>query len=190
MERLLSDSNKYMPEKLKKEIEFSLSFFPELKDYTIYFVSNSIRSRSFMLAQPKISTLLRNKTKREYVIKMKPDFFDNNPKFEDGKLPFNVFVGWMVHELGHILDYLPRNSINLMWFGIMYYFNKNFIRRAESTADKNAVERGLANYLLITKNFVRDSEYFSQEYINKLDSYYQSPKQIKEMVSKLPHLIK
>jgi hypothetical protein len=50
----------------------------------------------------------------------------DNPKFPGGRVPYNVIVGWLAHELGHVLDYKDRSSINLMWFGVMYYFSHDF----------------------------------------------------------------
>lgn len=58
-----------------------------------------------MLAQPIIPTLFRKKEEREYQIIMRKQFFLKNRQFSNGRIPSVVMVGWLGHELGHILDY-------------------------------------------------------------------------------------
>lgn len=94
--------------------------------------------------------------------------------FKNGRILSEVIVGWLGHELGHVLDYKNRNSINLMYFGFMYYFSKRFLMKAEITADRNAVEHGLINELVVSKKFGRNPKYFQRRYIDKLNALYPS----------------
>jgi len=68
----------------------------------------------------------------------------------------------------------------LMWFGVMYYFSHDFLRKAEITADKNAVERGFIDSIVESKRFDRNPKYFPQSYINKLNTLYPSVFQVME----------
>ncbi len=162
------------PSELENEVGQSLEGFPELAETHIQFKWGAIAQKSFMLAQPLVSTLHRSKQKRGYQIIMKQRFFLNNPNIENGRVPEEVIVGWLAHELGHILDYKDRSSWNLMWFGFKYFFFKSFLKKAEITADKNAVERGFIKEIVASKKFGRDPNYFPADYIRKLNTYYPS----------------
>lgn len=179
--------NVYNPEKhiikakeLEDEIKKALSFFPQLKNYSILFRFRIIERKSYMLAQPQIKSLWRHRSKRKYQIIISKNYFTKNPNFEDGRVPSDVVIGWIGHELGHILDYIDRSSLSLMWFGFKYYYFESFIREAEITADHNAVKAGLIKYLVISKEFARNPLYFKQDYIDKLNSLYPSVADVKE----------
>jgi len=172
--------NKQYPSKIKNEVEEALAYYPELKDTPIHFRWGVFTQHSFMLAQPKIPSLLHKKENRAYQIIMRKDFFLKNSQFANGRIPSDVIIGWLGHELGHVMDYKDRNSLNLAWFGIMYYFSKSFLKKAEITADKNAVEHGLIKELVVSKEFGRDPKYFPMSYVNKLNGLYPSVADVKE----------
>ncbi len=170
--------NKTYPSKLKSEVEKALSYYPELTDVPIEFKWGVFTQHSFMLAQPKIPTLFRNKAKREYHIIMRKKFFLKNKRVPHMRIPSNVVVGWLGHELGHIMDYKPRTNWNLTWFGVRYYFSKSFLKRAEISADRNAVKHGLIKELVESKRFGRNPKFFPWSYINKLNKLYPSVDQV------------
>ncbi len=165
---------------IKNEVEAALAYYPELADTKIHFRWGVFTQHSFMLAQPKIPSLLRKKEKRAYQIIMRKDFFLKNRQFANGRIPSDVMIGWLGHELGHVVDYKDRNSLNLIWFGIMYYFSTSFLKKAEITADKNAVEHGMIKELVVSKEFGRDPKYFPMSYVNKLNGLYPSVEDVKE----------
>lgn len=165
---------------LEEEVRKALSHYPELKDVGIIFRYRNIIRDSYMLAQPRLRTLILPKSMRQYEIIINKKFFSENEKFENGKPPFDVIVGWIGHELGHVMDYVPRNSLNLMWFGYKYAFRPSFIKKAEITADMNAVKAGMIHYLVVSKEFGRDPQYFAQDYIDKLNGLYPSVEDVKE----------
>lgn len=171
--------NKKYPSKIKSEVEKALAYYPDLEEVAIEFRWGVFTQHSFMLAQPKVPTLLRNKTQREYQIIMRKKFFLKNKRVPNGRIPSEVIVGWLGHELGHILDYKDRSSWNLIRFGILYYFSKDFLKKAEITADLNAVEHGLIKALVKSKEFGRDPKFFPWRYINKLKSLYPSVTTVK-----------
>ena len=67
--------NKKYPSEIKNEVEAALAFYPDLVDTKILFRWGVFTQHSFMLAQPKIPTLIRKKEKRAYQTIMRKDFF-------------------------------------------------------------------------------------------------------------------
>ena len=63
--------NYVYPRELKVEVERALTYYPDLKNVKIQFRWGVFNQHSFMLAQPKIHTLLRKKEKRAYQIIMR-----------------------------------------------------------------------------------------------------------------------
>lgn len=176
----MRNGNKIYPNELRSEIEKALSYYPDLAETHIKFRWGRFTRRSFMLARPIISSILRSKEKRQYQIIMKKRFFIKNKQFANGRIPSDVIVGWLGHELGHVLDYRDKSAVNLTWFGVQYYFCDSFIKKAEITADKNAVERGLIKELIQAKEFSRNDTYFPKSYIEKLKHLYPSIAQIRK----------
>ena len=177
----------YNPEKhkirakaLEKEIIKALSYYPHLEDYVIVFRFRIIESKSYMLAQPRMRSMILPRRWRQFEIIISKNYFTKNPKFEDGRVPSDIVVGWIGHELGHVTDYLDRSSVNLALFGIKYYYQQAFIKKAEISADTFAVHAGLIDYLVVSKKFGRDPKYFSQDYINKLNQLYPSVEDVLE----------
>jgi hypothetical protein len=176
----MRNGNKVYPRKLKSEVETALSFYPELQNVSIEFRWGKFTQHSFMLAQPKIPTLFRDKSNRDYQIIMRKKFFLKNKRTPNGRIPSDVIIGWLGHELGHVLDYKNRSSWNLAWFGIFYYFSTSFLMKAEVRADLNAVNHGLIKELVVSKEFGRNPKYFPWRYINKLNKLYPTVDKVKE----------
>jgi hypothetical protein len=172
--------NKQYPSEIKNEVENVLSYYPDLIKVGIHFRWGVFTQHSFMLAQPKIPTLLLRKEKRTYQIIMRKNFFLKNRQFANGRIPSDVMVGWLSHELGHVLDYKDRSSWNLIWFGILYYFSTPFLKKAEISADKNAVTHGLIDELVVSKEFGRNPTFFPKNYVRKLNDFYPSIADVKE----------
>lgn len=63
-------------------------------------------------------------------------------------------IGWIGHELGHVMDYQERSGLNLLVFGIKYLTSNGFIKEAERAADTFAVNHGMSDYILATKDFI------------------------------------
>lgn len=62
----------------------------------------------------------------------------------------------------------------------MYYFSTSFLKKAEITADKNAVKQGLIKQLVVSKEFGRDPKYFPMSYVKKLKDLYPKVALVKE----------
>lgn len=176
-------SNKIYPGILEEEVQKALSYFPVLNDVPIDFKFKKNIKRSTMQAQPKFSKILSPRHKREYLILIKKHFKlgDIDTAIED--LPKDVLIGWLGHELGHIIDYERMSNWRLIWFGIRYLTSDTAIVNAERSADEFAVKQGMHEYILKTKDFILNHADISEHYKNRIKKYYLSPEEIMELVA-------
>lgn len=174
--------NKDYPAELENAVLKSLSFYPELKNVRIQFKYVSRIKKSVMLAQPRIKTIFNRKKNRSYVIKMSKTFRIDGFSSEISKIPFEVQVGWLGHELGHIMDYLDRSVFSLAAFGIGYLFSANYVKGAERTADEFAVQHGMGDFIVATKNYILNHTHFSEKYKSKIRKLYLSSEEIVKLV--------
>jgi hypothetical protein len=100
-------------------------------------------------------------------------------------IPDEVMIGWIGHELGHILDYEGMSNRQMVSFGYRYYIHPSFVKHAEMIADSLAVERGMGDYIVATKRFILDHAELPQAYKDKIRRLYLSPDVIVEQVKKL-----
>ena len=101
------------------------------------------------------------------------------------QIPDTVMIGWIGHELGHIMDYEHRSNAGITLFGYRYLFSPAYVKEAERVADTYAVERGLGKYIIATKRFILDHAEIPQAYKNKIERLYLSPDVIVDLVTKL-----
>ncbi len=178
-------SNKIIPESISNEVEIALSHYPELKDTSIEFKFKENIKKSFMQAQPKFSGLFKNKKNRSYYVMISKSFHIENEKFTISEVPSEVLIGWIGHELGHIMDYQNRSGFNLITFGIGYLTSRSFIKKAERTADTFAVTHGMGDYILATKDFILNHAHLSTVYKDRIRRLYLSPEEILLLVDEL-----
>lgn len=176
------DHNKFYPAELEEVVLKSLSFYPELEKTEIHFKYVPRIKSSVMQAQPRLSSILKANHKRSYVIRISDHFIMEGKRYEISKLPFDVLVGWLGHELGHVMDYLERSLPSMAGFGLGYVFSANFMKGAERTADEFAVSHGMGEYIQATRNFILNHSDFTQKYRDKIRKLYLSPKEIIEIV--------
>lgn len=75
------------------------------------------------------------------------------------------------------------NNLNLIGFGIRYLFSENHIVKAERIADTYAVNRGMSDYILETKNFILNHADIDDSYKLRMKKYYLSPEEIMDIVA-------
>ena len=170
---------KRIPIEILEPVKEALSHFPDLEDVDITFEFKEKISGSVMQAQPKVFSLfVDGKDKRKYRIKITRllDFGDIIIPIE--KVPNDALVGWIGHELGHIMDYLDRSSTNMMRFGFKYIVSKQKVVEAELAADSYAIECGLGHQVLATKEYILNHEGFDDEYKEKIRTLYMTPEAI------------
>lgn len=175
--------NKIIPEYIKYEATQALSYYPELADVPIEFKLTKKMNSSVMKAQPKFLSLFKSREKREYIILISRHFDIQKMELHTSYIPREVLIGWLGHELGHIMDYHTRSSINLIGFGFKYLFSDSFIRKAEQTADRYAIRHNMKDYILETKNYILNHTELSDRYKEKIKRLYVSPEQVLEFVN-------
>ncbi|WP_019038618.1 hypothetical protein [Psychroflexus tropicus] len=177
-----AQENHIYPDSIKNEINAALEFFPQLNGVKITFKFKSDIKKSTMQAQPDFKSLLSPRSKRKYYIFISEKFKISGKEFKTINVPKDVMIGWIGHELGHILDYENRGTFNLIWFGIRYLYVENHIVEAERAADTFAVNQGMEDYILKTKNFILNHADIDKDYKKRIQRYYLSPEEIMEIV--------
>lgn len=175
-------NKKVIPHEIRESVLKALSFYPELMNVNIEFkYSDSIR-KSVMQAQPRFVSMYGRRKWRSYIIKISQCFNLKGKEIHINEIPYEVMVGWIGHELGHIMDYRTRNNWSLVLFGIGYLTSKSFVISAERVADTYAVEHGLGGYILSTKDFILNQAGMPEDYLNKIKKLYMSPEEIIDLM--------
>ncbi len=173
-----------VPKIIEKQVETALAFYPELHSTPIEFKFKKDINKSVMLAQPTLSSIFRKKEKRGYKILISEKFKITGKEFKTTEVPDDIMIGWLGHELGHVMDYQERSGLNLINFGIRYVLLKEHVKNAERAADSFAVRMGMAEYIIKTKRFILDHADIDEAYKNRIREFYLSPEEIMEMVKK------
>jgi hypothetical protein len=173
------------PESIKNEVAEALTYYPQLAKTPISVKFKKNINKSTMLAQPKFWSLFGSRKNRKYVILISEKFKISGKEFYTKSISKNIMIGWLGHELGHIMDYNHRSSLNLFWFGIKYYLSGSYIKEAERAADTYAVSQGMGSYILATKNFILDHAEIRQDYKDRIKKYYLSPEEIMVLVEEM-----
>lgn len=170
------------PKSIENEALKAISFYPELKECNIEIRFKKNIKKSTMQARPTFQSFFKKRSNRSYVILISETFKISDKEFTTKDIPSNILIGWIGHELGHIMDYQERSKINLISFGIKYLFSDRFIVEAERSADTYAVAQGMGKYILATKNFILNHSDITVSYKNRIKKYYLSPEEIMVLV--------
>lgn len=181
----LEFNHKEVPDIIWREVYVALSHYPELKNTPIEFRFKKNIQKSFMQAQPKISGLLKRKKKREYFVFISEKLKIEDEVFDVTTVPSDVLIGWIGHELGHIMDYRERSGMNMLWFGIKYLSSKTYIQEAERVADTYAVNHGMGKYIIATKDFILNHSRLSQTYKARIKNLYLSQEEIMMLIDEV-----
>ncbi|ALJ03704.1 hypothetical protein APS56_00420 [Pseudalgibacter alginicilyticus] len=170
------------PNSIETEVKKALSYYPELEKVPIEFKFKNKIKKSTMQAQPNFWSVFCKKSKRKYKVLISENFKILDTVYETKNIPSNVLIGWLGHELGHIMDYQHRSGFNLIGFGIGYLFSKKALKSAERSADTFAVIHGMEDYILATKDFILNEAGFPEIYTNRIKRFYLSPEEIMILV--------
>jgi len=138
-----------------------------------------------MQAQPKLSGFFKNRKNRSYVIYINEKFKIEDETFSVKDVPSEVLIGWLGHELGHVMDYRDRSAIDMLWFGIRYVTSNNYIREAERAADTYAVNHGLGQNIIATKDFILNHSKLSESYKSRIQDLYLSQEEIMVLIDEI-----
>lgn len=174
-----------IPDRISEEAGEALSHYPELEQIPIEFRFKKKIRKSFMQAQPFFPSLLRKREDRKYLIFISDKIEIEGQSFSIDEMDSRVLIGWLGHELGHIMDYQCHSNIGLMVFGMRYLFQQSFLKKAERTADRMAIQHGMYEYIMTTKNFILNHAQLSRKYKNRIRRLYMSPEEIVQMVNEL-----
>ena len=178
-DEVVSFKNKTVPKVILEPVLKALSYFPDLDTVDISFEFKEKISGSVMQAQPKIISLFVNgKEERKYRVKITRILELGDELVPIEEVPFDALVGWIGHELGHVMDYLNRSSTQMMHFGARYFLSKKKVTEAELTADGYAIDCGMGHQILANKIYILNNEGFAEAYRDKIKSLYMSPDQI------------
>lgn len=83
------------------------------------------------------------------------------------------------------MDYEEKTVWGIAKFGLLYGLSKRYIRKAERIADTFAVNRGMAPYILSTKEFILGNSDLSPRYKSRIERLYLSPDDIVELVTEM-----
>jgi hypothetical protein len=180
---LMKNKNKVIPKSIEKEALKALSFYPELKDTPIEFKFKKVIKKSTMQAQPTWISFFKSKDDRGYIILISEKFHIEEEEFDIHSVDENVLIGWLGHELGHIMDYRKRTNLGMLLFGLKYLYSKTHIQEVERSADTFAVNYGMHEYILATKNFILNHASISPKYKKRIMKFYMSPEEIMELVN-------
>jgi hypothetical protein len=175
--------NKIIPDSIRKEAIEAISFYPELYETAITFKFKDHIKKSTMQAQPRFASFFRAKEHREYVILISRNIQIEGEHFSMEDIPSDVKVGWIGHELGHIMDYRERTNVGMLIFGIKYLFSSAHIKEVERTADMFAIQHGMGDFILMTKNFILENAYLSEKYKERIRRLYISPEEVMELIN-------
>ena len=175
--------NKIIPDSIRKEAIEAISFYPELYETAITFKFKDHIKKSTMQAQPRFASFFRAKEHREYVILISRNIQIEGEHFSMEDIPSDVKVGWIGHELGHIMDYRERTNIGMLIFGIKYLFSSAHIKEVERTADMFAIQHGMGDFILMTKNFILENANLSEKYKERIRRLYISPEEVMELIN-------
>lgn len=175
--------NKIIPENIEKEALEALSFYPELAETSIEFKFKDNIKKSTMQAQPRFASFFKRKENRQYIILISRNIQIEGERFTMDDIPADVKVGWIGHELGHVLDYSHRTNVGMLIFGMKYLFSSAHIKEVERAADTFAIAHGMGDYILKTKNFILDNADLSEKYKERIRRLYISPEEVMELIN-------
>jgi hypothetical protein len=146
---------------LLSDVQFVLSYYPELKGRKIKVYYSSIKQT--MNCRPCFENLFVKREKRTYKI-----IINNNMGKEKGlpiaQLPAEVRIGFIAHEFAHMLTYDQMNNFQTILFALNYACSKEFLYNVERYTDNVAIEHHLARQLFAGSAYCRRSTDLSPKY--------------------------
>jgi len=143
------------------DINSALTYFPELECVKIRFSYKPIRQT--MNSRPSPLNIFRAKDKWHYTI-----IVNNNRGRHKGlcfeNLSYTIKIGWLGHELSHIIEYQQLNRAETIAFALRYVFSKSFVRSVERYTDFLTIEHGLAFPLYNGTDFLLNSKDIDAKY--------------------------
>jgi hypothetical protein len=174
----ISASSEKQQKTSESALIIALSYFPELDDIRIELREKKIKTT--MNARPSISsTILRVKTKRKYLIRI--NNFQGTNRILTHTIPDNALTGLYGHELCHIIDYIDKGRLKMIFTGINY-INRRGKAGLEKKIDSMTIARGLGWELHAWADFVLTSPDASDKYKSFKKTTYLQPFEIEAYI--------
>jgi len=169
---------KTIPAKIELECLTALSFYPELKNTDIEFRFGKLNFT--MISKPKFKSILNDKTQRQYVVVVQRSGLSKNA-IDWKELSFNAMVGWIGHELGHVLHYSHKSSGGIMFIGLKYAI-PGYRKKMERFTDQLAIQHDLGYALYEGVEFTINLSHASEHYKNNQEKFYLHTDEIIESI--------
>jgi hypothetical protein len=177
--------NKKIPADLVTIVLQTLSHYPELEEISIDFIFDNSMHNSFMQAKPKPLTLFNKHENREYIVQMMTAMMINDTLIPIHDLPEKALMGWIGHEVAHIVDYEEMSALSIAWFSLQYVFSKKYVIKTEERVDIMAIEHGLGNEIIAMKEYILGQYCLPDAYRAKIRNIYMSPAEVQELMLKI-----
>jgi hypothetical protein len=171
--------NKIIPAEIELECLVALSYYPELVDAHVEFLWND-KISSTMKMMPTIKSFFFHK-KLKYVVHMNKSAASTNLNIND--LSFNAKVGWIGHELGHVLQCVEKSRLGVLMIGIRHS-SKKFITKHERETDIITIQHGLGYALYEGMHFTFNRPNIHPKYLEGLKKNYLSLDEILLWITK------
>ena len=171
--------NKTIASHYELPILAALSYFPELDSTRIIFKEANIKTS--LNARPTVGSMLfRNRSKRTYVIRIKPNTKDSVAVIEN--MEFNAIVGGMGHELNHVVDYSNRSFFGILG-RLFQYGSKRGKRKFEAEIDCMTVQKGLGWQVYDWEDYIMNQSNATVKYKAYKKSVYYTPEEIISLIN-------
>ncbi|MFS4418217.1 hypothetical protein [Maribacter sp. 2307ULW6-5] len=176
-------AQKPLPKPLVEAFATALEHYPELANARIQLKLKNGLKKATMQARPTFGSLFRRRELRQYTIFVSRHFAMGGRAWPVAEAPEEVLVGWLGHELGHILDYEQHGNWSMLGYGLSYLFSKKHIVSTEKKADRWAVLHGMGHYLKETKNYIQSIPNLSDAYRKRLEKYYLTAQELDSLAT-------
>ena len=171
-------NKKIIPKELELECLVALSYYPELENTAIEFKFGDLNFT--MISKPKFMSFLKERDDREYVILIqRPGRSEKNVEWKE--LSFNAMVGWIGHELGHVVHYSHKSNGGIIFTGVKYAFPA-YRRKMERFTDQLAIQHELGYALYEGVDYTINISHATEHYRNNQMKYYLHPEEILERI--------
>jgi len=175
---------KNLPRGYELQALLALSHYPELINIAIDFVFKE--TDLTLSAKPTPATILLPPKSRKYQVIISKKAKSSKVPVMLKSLDFNIQVGVIGHELGHIADYLQKSSLTVIKDSILYGFD-SFKRHMEHTADRLAIKHGFGYQIMEYAKLIEklQKQYPEEKYYQDYFKYYMTVSEIESKMGKL-----
>jgi len=173
------------PAVLKEAIRPLHSRYPALQEVSIKFAFSQAFRGAVMQAQPQWPSMLHPGQDRRYQIEIRPYLLlrEEQDTLALHRIPRNVLIGWLGHELGHISDYENKGFGEMIGLGLGYLTSEVSQKATERRADSIATMHGLGPEIIAVKQFILREKAFPLSYRDKIRRIYPSTDHIEALLA-------